>query len=184
MIRISALTAACALLCTPVLADDISDALASALEAYEEGDLDYAMEELDYARSLMTALKTESLQAFLPEPPNGWTREVDSDISSGMAVFGGGVGAKATYSNGSESFTITIMANNPMVTAFGAMLGNAAMLGLKIERVGREKFLNDDGSLTGLIDDRIMVKAERGDVETMLKVLETMDFKGLEDFRG
>ena len=74
------------------------------------------------------------------------------------------------------------MANNPMVTAFGGMIGNAALLGVKLERVGREKFMNDEGELTGLIDNRILVQADGADVALMIELLETIDFKALEDF--
>ena len=64
------------------------------------------------------------------------------------------------------------------------MLSNAAMLGMKLERVGREKFMNDDGELTGLIDNRILIQAEGAPIEVMIPVLEAIDFKALEDFGG
>lgn len=164
------------------LADEVTDTLTSAMDAYEEGDIDYAIEELDYAKQLLKAMKTEELTAFLPDAPPGWTREVSDEMNSGLSMMGGGMGAEATYSDGSESFTITIMANNPMVTAMGAMVSNAAMLGMKLERVGREKFVNDEGELTGLIDNRILIQAGGTDVDTMVGVLETIDYETLEDF--
>lgn len=182
MIRSALFAAALTLPLTPVLADDVTDTLNSALEAYEEGDIDYAIEELDYAKGLLQAMKTQALEQFLPEAPDGWSLEVDSDMGAGMAMLGGGLGTKGTYTKDGERFTITILVNNPMVTAFGGMLANATMLGMKVERVGREKFLNDDGELTGLVDDRILVKAEGGDTETMLEVIKSMDFKALGDF--
>lgn len=164
------------------LADEVTDTLTSAMNAYEEGDIDYAIEELDYAKQLLQAMKTEELTAFLPDAPPGWTREISDDMNSGLSMLGGGMGAEAEYSDGSESFTITIMANNPMVTAMGGMVSNAAMLGMKLERVGRQKFVNDDGELTGLIDSRILIQASGAEVETMIGVLETIDYKSLEDF--
>ena len=127
-------------------------------------------------------MKTEDLAGFLPEAPEGWTREVDTEMSAGLGLLGGGVGAEAEYSKDGERFTISIMANNPMVTAFGGMIGNAALLGVKLERVGREKFMNDEGELTGLIDNRILVQADGADVALMIELLETIDFKALEDF--
>ncbi|MGH1368196.1 MAG: hypothetical protein ACRBCL_06230 [Maritimibacter sp.] len=168
----------------PLLADEVSDTLSSALEAYEEGDIDYAIEELDYAKQLLQGMKTEALTAFLPAAPDGWSREIDTEMNAGMAFLGGGVGASAEYMKGSESMSVTIMANNPMVTAFGGMIGNAAMLGMKVERVGREKFLWDDGELTGLIDNRIMIQIEAQDKATALALAEDIDFKALEEFGG
>lgn len=166
----------------PALADEVSDSLSSALQAYEDGDIDYAIEELDYAKQLLQAMKTDVLATLLPEAPAGWTREVSSDMSQGLSILGGGVGAEATYSKDDESFTITYTANNPMVAAFGGMIANAGLMGAKLVRVGREKFLDDEGELTGLIDNRILVQASGAAVDVMVPVLETIDFKKLEDF--
>jgi hypothetical protein len=169
----------------PGLADEVTDTLSSAMQAYEDGDIDYAIEELDYAKQLLQAMTTQELTGFLPEPPAGWTREIaENDISAGLAMMGGGVGAEAEYSDGSNNFTITIMADSPMITMFGGMLANAGMLGMKMHRVGREKFIFNEGELTGLIDNRILIQAEGADPDLMIPVLETMDFEALEEFGG
>jgi len=184
MFRNSVFTLALIAFAAPAAADEVSDTLSSALQAYEEGDITYALEELDYAKQLMQAMKTDALAGFLPEAPDGWSREVSSEMSSGLAMLGGGVGAEATYSNDIDSFTITLMANNPMVSAFGGMISNAGLMGGKLVRVGREKFLDQDGELTGLIDNRILIQASGADVDTMMPVLEAIDFKALKDFGG
>ena len=182
MNKLTSLAAAVALSASPLLADDVTDTLSSALQAYEDGDIEYAIEELDYAKSLLAAMQTQSLQKFLPEPMDGWTREIDEEAATGMAMFGGGAGTEAEYNNGSDYFTITILVDNPMIAAFGGMLSNASMLGMKVERIGREKFINQDGEMTGLIDGRILVQASGADTETMKAYLETIDYKALADF--
>ncbi len=164
------------------VADDVSDTLTSALEAYEDGDLQYAIEELEYAKQLMLGMKTDALSAFLPDAPEGWSREINTEMNAGLAMMGGGVGSEAEYTGPGDTFTITIMADNPMVGAMGAMIGNAAAMGAKIERVGREKFMVQDDTAQGLIDKRILVKAENGDMAMMLEVLKTMDFRKLGQF--
>ncbi|WP_298495237.1 hypothetical protein [uncultured Maritimibacter sp.] len=179
-----ALPAALALIAAPALADDVTDTLASALEAYEAGDIAYAMEELDYAKTLLAALKTEALSKYLPEAPPGWTLTVNEDANAGMAMFGGGTGTEGAYSNGTDSVTITLMADNPMVTAFGGMLANAAVMGNKVERVGRQKFMIQDGEMTALVDNRILVQADGAAPEVMIPLLEAIDYKALEDFGG
>lgn len=166
----------------PAQADDITDALDSARQAYADGDVKYALEELDYARQLLSALNTEALTGFLPQAPDGWTRTVNTEINASLGMMGGGTGAEAEYSGPGDSFTVTIMADNPMVGAMAGVLANAAMMGLKVERVGREKFAFQDGEFTGLIDSRILVKASGGDRDMMLDALKTMDFRGLKDF--
>lgn len=169
----------------PALADEVTDTLSSALQAYEDGDIDYAIEELDYAKQLLQEMTAMELVGFLPEPPEGWTREIaDENMSAGLAFMGGGTGAEATYSDGTDSIDLTIIADSPMVSMFGGMLANAAVMGMKLHRVGREKFIENDGELTGLIDNRILIQAEGATPEVMIPLLETIDFKALEDFGG
>ena len=164
-------------------ADEVTDALHSAIEAYEDGDTQYALEELDYARQLLTAMKTDALVGFLPEAPAGWSREVDTEMGAGLAMMGGGTGAEAEYRKpGEDSFTISLMADNPMVGAMAGMLGSAGAIGARIERVGRQKMMVHEGEITGLVDSRILVQAKGGDVEMMLDVLKTIDYRALADF--
>lgn len=180
--RILAAAAAVLVAAQPLMADEISDTLQSALDAYEEGDAQYALEELDYARQLLLALKTDALVEFLPAAPDGWTREVNTEMNTGLSMMGGGTGAEATYQGEGQRITITFMADNPMVGAMAGMISNAAMLGAKVERVGREKFMVKDGEVTGLVDNRILVKGTGGEVETILELLGTVDFRELKRF--
>jgi hypothetical protein len=167
----------------PALADEVTDTLSSALEAYEDGDIKYAIEELDYAKQLLQAMSAQELTNFLPEPPAGWTREIsESDMNAGLSFLGGGAAAEASYTDGTETVNLSIMADNPMVAMFGGMISNAGIMGLKTHRVGREKFLYQDGDLTGLIDGRILVQAEGAEPEVMIPILEEIDFNGLKDF--
>lgn len=181
-LSITSVAIALALAGTAVQADDVTDTLQSALDAYEEGDLQYALEELDYAKQLMLTMKTDALSGFLPEAPEGWTREVNSEINASLGMMGGGVGAEAEYTGDGDSFTVTILADNPMVGAMSAMIANAAAMGMKVERIGREKFAVQDDTVQGLIDSRILVKAEGGEVATMLKLLEEIDYRELGRF--
>jgi len=175
----AALSAICAL---PVQADDVTDALQSAMDAYNDGDMQYALEELDYAKQLMLSMKTDALTGFLPEAPDGYTREINSEINASLGMMGGGVGAEADYTSDSDSFTISIFADNPMVAAMGTMISNAAAMGMKVERIGRQKFAVQDDTVQGLVANRILVKAEGGDVAMMLSVLEGIDYRALGDF--
>jgi hypothetical protein len=173
-----------ALLTTPVAADEISDTIQSALDAYNQGDVQYATEELAFAQQLLNALKTEGLAAFLPPPPDGWTRELDEQMGASLGMMGGGVGAAADYVKGNDKITVTMMADNPMVTAMAGMMGNPVVMASmgKIVRVGREKFLDQEGQLSALINNRVLVRAEGADPALMITLLETIDFKSLGDF--
>ncbi|MBV7377946.1 hypothetical protein [Maritimibacter dapengensis] len=184
MKSMAVLTASLALAAAPVFADDVTDTMSSALQAYEEGDIDYAIEELEYAKSLLTAMKSNALSSFLPVAPEGYTREIQNNSSNVMGFIGGGTHAEAEYTNGTDTFTVMMVADNPMIAATGAMISNAAMLGMKIERVGRQKFINDDGTLTALVDNRIMVQAEGAEVGVLLMILSTIDYASLQTFGG
>lgn len=151
------------------------------MDAYADGDVQYALDEIAYATQLLNALVTEGLQAHLPEPQEGWTMTLDEEAGAGMGVLGGGTFARGEYPGPAPSFTIALMADNPMVTSMGAMLGNTRLMSAmgSIIRVNRESFLDQDGALSGLIGNRILVEAEDGDVDTMVEHLERMDFREL-----
>lgn len=185
MFRVSvaafALIAAAAL---PAAADEVTDTLQNAIEAYNNGDIQYALEELDYAKSLISAMKTAAFSSFLPEAPKGWTREIDTDINRGLAMMGGGVGAEAEYTDGKHTFTIKMMADSPLIAGFLGMMTNASVMGIKIERVGREKYMNQDGDLSAVVANRVLIQAEGAPVDVMVPVLETIDYDGLGNFGG
>lgn len=154
-LALAALAAWCA---APARADAVTEALESAIEAYGAGDVNYARE--------------------------GWTPEVDTEMNRGLATMDGGTGAAATYAGGGESFTVTLMADKPMVGAMGAMFGNPMLMGAagEIGRVGRQKSVDQDGELTTLVDNRIPVRASGAGREVMLPVLEAIDYAGLAGF--
>jgi hypothetical protein len=163
-------------------ADEIADTIRSALSAYESGDAQYAAEELAYAQQLLREVKAAGLTGFLPPAPDGWTRADDTEMTANMGFMGGGVGAKATYTNGTDTFEIMLMADNPMVAAMGGMFANAAAMGIRQIRVGRERFADQDGQLTALIGNRVLVQASGASADVMVPVLEGIDYAGLSAF--
>jgi hypothetical protein len=168
---------------TSAAADDVTDSIQSALDAYTQGDIQYAIEELAFATQLLKGMKAGTLSGFLPEAMDGWTREVDEEESRSMAIMGG-TAAVGHYTRGPDSFTISILADNPMLAGFAGIMGNPAMMASmgKIERVGREKFLNQDGDLSGVIGSRVLVQASGADIDVMIDHLKTMNFRDLQNF--
>ena len=178
------LLAALLLLPLPAAADDITDALSAAIAAYEAGDIPDALGEVAYATQLLNALQAEGLTEFLPEPLAGWQREVSTDGAASMGFLGGGTAAEATYTGPGGRFTLTLMADNPMVASMAGILGNAALIGSmgQLERINRENFMNSNGDLSGLIGGRILIQATGSDTDAMIAHIEQMDFRALEDF--
>jgi hypothetical protein len=175
---------AAALLPVPASADDITDALTSAIAAYEAGETEDALAEIAYATQLLNDLQSEGLAAFLPEPLEGWTREVSDDPGQGLGFMGGGSAAEASYSGSGGSFTIMMIADNPMVGAMAGMLGNPALMSTmgRIARIGGESFLDAEGELSALIGGRVLIQASGADLETMSAHLAQIDFTALESF--
>ncbi len=183
MFRLAVATAS--LLCLAPLsagADEVLETIDAARAAYEAGDMQDALDELAYAQQLVRERKTAGLTAFLPGPPDGWSREINTDMSAAMAMFGGGVGAEATYASGKDSFSVLLMADNAMVQGFAGMLSGAGLMLGKRVRIGSEKFMNQDGELTGLVDSRILVQASGAPVEVMRPILEQIDFEAMAAF--
>lgn len=170
-----------ALLPATVMADDVTDTLDSARAAYEADHLDDAMKELTFAIQLIKQMRAGSLSDHLPPAQDGWTRTLNEDEASALAMMGG-TAAAAEYTRDAESFSLTVMVDNPMMAGLINAFSSPAMMGTmgNLVRVGREKFVEQGGDLTGLIGNRIMVQANGADPEVMLPYLEAMDFAALE----
>lgn len=187
MLKHLSAAALAALLAAPTNADPFVEALETALEAYHEGDLQYAGDELAEAQRILSDMKAQGLAALLPEAPDGWSRAIDTEAATMLGFLGGGVMAKASYSGPDGGFELTLMADNPMVAQLAMMLGNAGMIaqmGGQIERINRIRFLREDRSLRAIVGNRVLVTAEGADPAVMIPVLEAMDFRALENFGG
>jgi hypothetical protein len=170
----------------PAAADEFTDVVEQALAAYRGGDVAGAREDLDYALKLLTEVKAKSLEGFLPAAPAGWTREAAEAEGAGMAMamFGGGAAAAATYRREAAEFTLTLIADSPMVSGIAAMVsGMASLAGSESRRIQRTSFAVSDGLLQGVVDGRVLVSAEgTASPDEMAAVIETMDFEALAAF--
>lgn len=161
-------------------ADDVSDALQAALDAYNAGDLGKTAEEMTMATQALGLRQSSLLAALLPPAPDGFTREDTADFAKGFAMAGGGTGAEATYTSadGNSSFKLSFIADNPMVASMGAMLGNAQMMAMmgKVLKVGDQALLSNDGSISTLVNARVLFQAQGGTEEQMLPLVQKIDF--------
>jgi hypothetical protein len=55
-----------------VRADDVTDAIEQALEAYNDKDFSLAVAQLDTAAQLIRQARADALTELLPEAPDGW----------------------------------------------------------------------------------------------------------------
>lgn len=175
---------------TVVRADDFSETLKTAQEAYDEGDLAAAQEELNYARQLLAQMRASALDAFLPEAPDGWERVVSkSNNNAGLAVMGGGVSSTAKYKSteGRDRLTVSIIADSPMLQSMGMLFSNTAIAAGgqgTMKRIKRQKVrVMKNGDLSTLIDKRIMVEVKgRAPEEVKQQFFELVDFKKLKAY--
>ncbi|MEM9551361.1 MAG: hypothetical protein AAGA05_09310 [Pseudomonadota bacterium] len=173
-------------LSTPALAqaDPVQEALDGAAAAYARGDLQSAIRDLDFARDALLGMKMQALSTHLPDAPKGWTRAVNTEMADAINRLGGGVGAEAEYyrDDGLARYTITLLADNPMIGSISALVRNAMILGLPVIRVERYRFVNQDGDLSGIVGNQIAVKADGATTEILIEALSTLDFQALAAF--
>jgi hypothetical protein len=178
--RIAVISALVMGLAGAVQADAVSDALQGALDAYKANDLGKTSEQMTLATQALGAQQSGLLAALLPAAPTGWTRADTADFSKSFGIMGGGAGAEATYTSadGGGTFKMSLIADNPMVSSMGVMLGNAQMMAMmgKVVKVGDQTLLSEDGSISTLINTRVLFQAEGGTEQQMLPLIQTMDF--------
>ena len=169
------------------IADDVTDYINEALEYYKDGQYSEAVSSLNFAEQLIQQKKSSGLEAFLPEPLNGWDAEAATSQAASSAMLGGGISAERRYTKDDSSVEIQIVADSPMLQGVMMMLSNpmfAASDGGKMERIGKQKAIvkydasNQSGEIQIVVANRFMVTIE-GDGVTD-KVLK--DYAGAIDF--
>ena len=173
------LAAAALTLSAQVAADEFTDTIDAALEAYAADDVNAAAEELSYASTLLQEIKGERFAALLPEALDGWTREVDMEANAAVGMFGGGVTATGDYNGPSGNVRVQMMADNPSIMTMAGMYANPQMMSSmgEVVRVNRQSFVNQDGELTGVIGGRVMITVNgNASLDDKKAYLEAMDF--------
>ena len=148
------------------VADDVTDIIKSALEAYENGEYSNAAEDLSYAMELIKQKKGENLKDYFPKPLSGWKAEDASSQTAGSGMMGGGTVVSRHYKKGSAEIMINMVTDSPMMQGFAMMMGNpmfATSDGGKMIRIKRQKAMlkydknEQSGELSMMVANRIMV---------------------------
>jgi hypothetical protein len=168
-------------------ADVVTDALNAAQAAYASGQLGQTAAELTNATRAVQAIQQERLATTLPQPTEGWAMTLGESTVGASGFFGSMVGtmADATYSHSDgRSFTITLSADSPAVAGMAGILGSPQMMAMmgKVVKVGAIDMLDQDGSLSALVANRVLLQAQGADVADMSAILATMDFVKLAQF--
>jgi len=169
------------------IGDEITDQIASALEAYEQQDYTGAIDDLNFAVAQIQELVNAQQSTLLPEPLEGWTASEVENASAAMSMMGGGTNMTRTYQRGQEEVEINIIANSPWVMGMMQMLGNPMMMAgnpdMKPYRYKRIKGMKEttegETSVTLALAGQIVVKVTgRGlsDEAAIEQYLDAMDF--------
>jgi len=170
---LAAVLAASLMTITPLsYADEITDQIEMAKQAYEAGELRQAKDELQYAIAQIQELLDNQYVKLMPEPLPGWVGEPAQAQTAGMAMMGGGTQLSRAYRNDAtgESVELSLVADSPFLQAMTMMLSNPMMLrsepGTKLYRLGKHRGMikNPPGSdrweINLMLANRILVQVQ------------------------
>lgn len=108
--------------------DEVEEQIGLGIQAYQTGRYAEAIEELQFAVSLLQDLLNDQYLQLLPEPPAGWRAQPGEAETMLMAMMGGGTHLVRDYVRSGEQVTVEIIADSPMLSALNVILNNPAML--------------------------------------------------------
>lgn len=169
----------------PAFADEIEDAIAEALQAYQDREFTAAGQALSYASQLILQKSASTLSAILPPPLPGWDAKKSETQATDMAMMGGGIQASSGYTEQSDTVEIQTVGDSPLPAQWVPMISDPAMgvaVGAKIERIGKQRGLpTKDGEVMLVVDKRFLVTIGRSAAkETKTEYGQAIDFAALE----
>ncbi|MEZ5448439.1 MAG: hypothetical protein R3E95_00405 [Thiolinea sp.] len=184
------LTSAFLMLSTQARADDVTDSIQEASEAYAQGEHSAAIESLNYAVQLIQQKKGKGLEALLPVAPEGWSAEEAESTAVGAAMFGGGVTAERRYTRDGSSVTVQIVTDSPMLQGMLALFSNpmfASSAGGRLEKIAGQKVManyekdRQSGDYKIAVDNRFLVTVtgEKVSQDEMKAFVEAIDFDAM-----
>lgn len=169
-------------------ADDVTDTISDAVEAYKSGEFSDAVEDLNYALELIKQKKSEGLQTYLPEPLEGWSAKDAVSQTAGSGMFGGGLAAHRDYKKGDSRIKVEIMADSPILQGMMGLFTNpmfATSDGGKLERINRQKAIvkynkeRKQGDIKIVVAKRFLISIEGTKVsrDDLLAYAKKIDYK-------
>ena len=162
-LRFSLLLLCPAICASGARADEIEDAIASALKLYKEGRLGEADAGLQTALNLLNDKRGLSLSAALPDEIAGW--KGGKVESTSLAALGGGNTVERSYKNGDKKAVVSIAADSPMLAQVSGFLSNPALgglLGIRQKKIGELSAMlhTKEGLLQMAVNNRFLVQVQ------------------------
>jgi hypothetical protein len=125
---IVALTA-CLTLAAPTQADEVTDQLDAARQAYEAGQLHSAADTLNFVVAKIKEQMTAGLLKLLPEPLTGWQADPAQSESAGLAsmIVGTNLGRRYFREDGAE-VNLNVTADSPLLPMLTMFLSSPFMM--------------------------------------------------------
>lgn len=173
-------------------ADDVTDSIEEAVDAYKKGEYKKASEELTYALESINQKKGNSLKIYLPEPLEGWTADEATAQTANAAMLGGGTMLSRTYHKSESLVTIEMVMDSPLMQGIAMMMANpmfrSSEMG-ELTRINKEKAMvkydnkEKSGNITMIVANRIMVtiKGETVSKEELIAYANAIDLKKLKE---
>ena len=174
-----------------IRADDITDQIHSALEAYAQQDYQGAIGDLNYAVArIQETIHTKNAK-LLPEALEGWTASEVENTGAAMAMLGGGNSLTRHYTRGPESVEINITANSPWIAGMMQMMSNPMLMAgnpdlkpYRYKRVnGMKESTEGHVEVTLSLASQVMVKVtgdSLSDEAVIEQYLDAMDFEQIQ----
>ena len=170
-------------------ADDVTDAIEQALEAYKDKDFSLAVAQLDTASQLIRQARADGLTTLLPEAPAGWEAEDAESAAQSMGAYSM-VTASREYRKDDAWVKIEIQTDSPFLQQVMAFINSPMMAsasGAKLQIINKQKVLvqydtgNKSGNMQVVLGGKTLVKVEGNEVsEAELKTfLNALDFAKL-----
>ncbi|UCE88678.1 MAG: hypothetical protein JSW10_10135 [Pseudomonadota bacterium] len=172
-------------------ADELSDQIERALDAYRDKDYGGAMRRLDVAIALLRQKKAEVVADLLPEPLSGWNAGDAQHSIAATPLMAGGITASRTYTrrgeNGQDtSVKITLMTDSPLLQSVSILLANPVFADPQSKVMivaGQKVYYNaDDNALQAVVADRALVVVDGSsgvDQSTLKEYFGAIDFEAL-----
>jgi hypothetical protein len=172
----------------PLKADEISEQLESARAAYERGELQTSVQDLQFIITALQERIEQSLLKLLPEPLPGWKAEESQADSVGMAnLFLGTNLSRQYHREDGASLEISLTANSPFLPMLTLMISNPLMMqsdpdNRPYTHAGRRGLIRQDRNTKGweislLGSGNLLIRIsgtgiERADAEAYLKAID------------
>lgn len=192
--RITALTLATTLTAVVVHADDVTDQLDSAREAYESGDLRSAVQTLQFAVAGIQEKINLDLLKLLPEPLEGWRADEPEAQSAGMAAMIAGTSLSRRYfQDAAAEVKVSITADSPLLSMMTMMISSPMMMqadpGARVYSLGAHRGMikheqgTNDWEINLMVDGKILLQVSGRGVkgkETVEAYLKAIDLAAVQ----